>query len=160
MIQITIPGKATPKGRPRFVRRGNFVSTYTDKATESFEGKVAYLAKQAMAGQEPLRSAVCVVIFFNLNIPSSYSKKRRAACLSGDEMPTKKPDWDNLAKSVTDALNGIAYTDDAQIVQALIIKQYAEQEEIIIYVSPLKNIKTHENISYNDFGVGRDALQP
>jgi len=57
-------------------------------------------------------------------------------------------------------LNGIAYTDDAQIVQALIIKQYAEQEEIIIYVSPLKNIKTHENISYNDFGVGRDALQP
>lgn len=48
--------------------------------------------------------------------------------LSGQLYPTKKPDWDNVGKIICDALNGIAYRDDAQIVFAAVSKSYTEGE--------------------------------
>ena len=51
-----------------------------------------------------------------------------------EQFPTKKPDADNIIKSIADALNGIAYADDSQIVQATVNKWWAEESkaEIII----------------------------
>ena len=50
-------------------------------------------------------------------IPKSYSKKRKKACLEGIERPTKKPDIDNVYKGIADAMSGIIYQDDKQIVE-------------------------------------------
>ena len=47
--------------------------------------------------------------------------------ISGNVFPAKKPDADNILKIVADALNGIAYGDDKQVVTAQVQKQYAEQ---------------------------------
>lgn len=44
---------------------------------------------------------------------------------SRKKQPTLKPDWDNIGKAVCDALNGIAYKDDAQIISAEVIKRWA-----------------------------------
>ena len=57
-------------------------------------------------------------------VPKSYSKKRREWCLTGCEKPTVKPDVDNLCKVICDALNGLAYLDDKQIVKLTITKEY------------------------------------
>ena len=46
---------------------------------------------------------------------------------SGDMRPVKRPDWDNVGKIVTDALNGVAYDDDSQIVSASVEKYYSEE---------------------------------
>ena len=51
--------------------------------------------------------------------PKSISKKKRAEMLEGKIWPAKKPDSDNIAKVVLDALNGIAYHDDTQIIKLL-----------------------------------------
>ena len=48
--------------------------------------------------------------------PKSISKKKRAEMLEGKIWPAKKPDSDNIAKVVLDALTGIAYHDDTQII--------------------------------------------
>lgn len=50
--------------------------------------------------------------------------------LSGELLPTKKPDIDNITKCVLDALNGIAYHDDSQIVRLTVEKFYAQQPRV------------------------------
>ena len=133
-IYMVIEGKPEPKGRPRFRRVKNFVQTYTPAKTKTYEAKVQELAKQAMGSHEPLETPVAVQITIRLPIPKSYSKKRTSDCLNKYEMPIKKPDWDNVAKAVTDAMNGIVYVDDAQIVAATVHKLYGMEPCVEVYV--------------------------
>ena len=138
MVTFEVPGDPHGKGRPKFARRGNFVQTYTDKKTTSYEDLVRFHANIAMVDLAPLKSAVAVYIYIKLAVPKSYSKKRTEACLSGLERPTKKPDWDNVAKSICDAMNGIVYMDDTQIVDAHVTKVYAASAGVDVGVKEIK----------------------
>ena len=71
------------------------------------------------------------------SVPKSASKKKRAAMLTGDIRPTKKPDMDNILKTVADALNGIAYRDDSQIVRAIVDKYYDTAPRLIVTITAL-----------------------
>ena len=127
MMQICfeVPGQPRGKGRPRFARRGNFVKTYTDAATASYEDQIRFYALQAMGSSEPLKTALEAFIYIRLPVPKSYPKKRVAACLSGLEWPSKKPDWDNVAKSICDGMESIIFVCDSQIVECHVRKVYA-----------------------------------
>ena len=138
MVTFEVSGDPHGKGRPKFARRGNFVQTYTDKKTASYEDLVRFHANIAMVDLAPLESAVAVYIYIKLAVPKSYSKKRTEACLSGLERPTKKPDWDNVAKSICDAMNGIVYMDDTQIVDAHVTKVYAANAGVDVGVKEIK----------------------
>ena len=64
-----------------------------------------------------------------------------------DRRPTKKPDIDNVIKIITDALNGIAYDDDAQIVSLSATKFYDENPHVDVRlddVRPLQVIRIIE----------------
>ena len=123
-VMFSVEGKPVPKGRPRFARRGKFVSTYSPKTTVDYETLVSTSAKQAMGATEPLETPLAAYIYITLPIPASYSKKRTAACLSGEERPTKKSDIDNYCKAIFDGMNGIVYVDDSQIVSLHSTKRY------------------------------------
>ena len=125
VVTFTVDGDPVPKGRPRFARRGQFVQTYTDAKTIDYETQVAMRARHAIGSTKPLEGALSVFLYLRYAVPASYSKKRKEACLNGVEYP-KKIDIDNVYKSITDAMNGIVYTDDSQIVEAHIKKVYAE----------------------------------
>jgi len=127
MIQICfeVPGQPRGKGRPRFARRGNFVKTYTDAKTSSYEDQIRFYALQAMGSSEPLKTALEAFIYVRLPVPQSYSKKRTETCLSGLERPCKKPDLDNVVKSFMDGMNGIVYEDDDQVVDLHSTKRYS-----------------------------------
>jgi Holliday junction resolvase RusA-like endonuclease len=135
MIQIhfTVP-QVAGKGRPRFARQGTFVKTYTDAKTSSYEDQIRFYALKAMGSSEPLKTALEAFIYIRLPVPKSYPKKRVAACLSGSEWPCKKPDWDNVAKSVCDAMNGIVCVDDSQIVECHVRKVYATDAGVDILI--------------------------
>ena len=75
-----------------------------------------------------------VDLVFGMKIPQSYSKKRRQDIDLGLLMPTTKPDIDNLTKSILDALNGIAFVDDSQIVQITAAKEYAAEPYIYLNI--------------------------
>lgn len=124
MVNFQVDGTPVPKGRPRFARRGKFVSTYSPKTTVDYESKVSEAAKQAMGSSEPLESPIAAYIYITLPIPASYTKKRTAACLSGLERPTKRSDIDNYCKAIFDGMNGIVYLDDSQIVSLHSTKVY------------------------------------
>lgn len=112
---FTIPGEPRGKGRPRFARRGNFVRTYTDEKTQSYEGKIATMALATRpAGWTAFAApAFAVSMCCRFGIPASASAKKRGAMIG--EPCSKKPDADNILKSVCDALNGIAWMDDSAV---------------------------------------------
>ena len=139
MIQICfeVPGQPRGKGRPRFARRGNFVKTYTDAATASYEDQIRFYALQAMGSSEPLKTALEAFIYVRLPVPQSYSKKRTEACLSGLERPCKKPDLDNIIKAMMDGMNEVIYDDDVQIVNITATKLYAAKAEVYILIKEI-----------------------
>lgn len=132
VVSFKVDGVPVAKGRPKFRSLGKFVSTYTPKKTKEYEELVAIKARQAMGETEPLETPIRAFLHFYLPIPVSYSKKRTQACLDGSEKHTKKPDADNAAKSVLDAMNGICYVDDSQIVDLHVHKRYGAEPHVEI----------------------------
>ena len=123
--EVLFPFEPVPKGRPRFTRMGH---AYTPKKTADFEKAIAdYYAK--VCGHK-FDSAISVTLAFQMPIPKSITKKQRAKIIDGTVKYTKKPDADNLAKAVLDALNGVAYTDDSLITKLRISKYYSENPAV------------------------------
>ena len=129
-VTFTVPGIPVSKGRPRFMRNGH---TYTPQKTRDYEDKVVQCWKcqsgKGFADGIPLRATV--MAFFM--VPKSTSKKK-AAALDGTPH-IKRPDADNVAKGILDALNGHAYNDDSAIA-LLTVRKYqttgASRVEVII----------------------------
>ncbi len=130
MLTIRIPGELRGKGRPRF---GNG-QTYTPPATANAEAWVRACAVEAFTGA-PLAGAIAVRLDIGVAIPRSWPKKRRAQALDGLVWPTGRPDLDNQLKLVGDALNGIVWADDAQIVRAEVVRRYVEAPAAVLTVT-------------------------
>jgi Holliday junction resolvase RusA-like endonuclease len=133
-ITIRLPGLPKGKGRPRFSRRSG--RAYTPEQTVKYETSLAWVAKQVMNGREPLDGPLRVLIVSGFPVPKSYSKAKALDARIGALHPTKKPDIDNIVKLI-DALNGIVWKDDAQIVHADVRKVYSATPELAIQVTPL-----------------------
>lgn len=125
-VCFDVPGKPQGKGRPRFTRSGH---TYTPDRTAEYEERVKFAYKQAGGGK--LSGFVSADILAVFTVPKSYTKAQRAAALSASFAP-KKPDCDNIAKIILDALNGLAYDDDAQVVKLRVEKRYGETERVLV----------------------------
>ena len=134
VLVYSVYGEPVGKGRPRFARRGNFVSTYSPQKTKTYEDEIRMMAKAAMGASEALETPVTVAIYIRVGIPKSFSKQKRKDALANIERPTKKPDIDNIAKCFLDAMNGIVYLDDKQVVSLHITKEYAETPAVDIMV--------------------------
>lgn len=125
-VDFCVPGQPVAKGRPKFARRGNFVSTYTPAKTASYENLVKMAAHEAMRGRAPSAAPIELEVCLWLQIPASWSAKKRAAAAIGKVRATKKPDADNVLKGLKDGCNGIVWKDDAQVVTIILQKRYAE----------------------------------
>ena len=125
-IMFTVYGEPVAKGRPRFSTRGKFPVAYTPEKTKAYEFEVGMMALAAMGGTKPLEGALEAFIYITYAVPESYSKKRLEACLSGLEKHTKKPDLDNVIKSVIDGMDKIVFDNDSQITSIHATKVYGE----------------------------------
>lgn len=130
MINLVIPGKPMGKQRPRVLKNG---ISYTPKETVNYETyiKTIYATE---CGQEPLQGALQMKITAYFPIPKSASKVKKKAMERGDIRPTKRPDSDNIIKIVADALNGLAYKDDSQIVSCTLDKYYSEVPRVQVQI--------------------------
>lgn len=135
-VQVYVPGQPRGKGRPRFARVGGGVRTYTDAKTASYEAVLRLAGAQAMQGMAPLEGALRVSVNAWMRVPASWSKRKQADALAFRLWPTAKPDADNLVKTL-DALNGIVWRDDAQIVEMTVRKVYAGTPALVINVESL-----------------------
>lgn len=134
MVTFSVDGDPVGKQRARHTRVGNFVRTYTPAKTVAYETSIRDAGLLAMRPNEPLTTPVTMFLYIRIAVPKSYSKKRREACLSGQEKPTKKPDSSNILKAVEDGLNGVVYVDDCQIINHHITKVYASESGIEVMI--------------------------
>jgi len=125
-VEFVIPGEPKAKQRPRVTKQG---IAYTPKQTIEYENwvKQCYLSEH---GQTMLEGQVKAEIKAYFQTPKSFSKKKRKLIELGELRPTKKPDTDNIAKSVLDSLNGIAYKDDSSIVELKVSKYFDDQPRV------------------------------
>jgi Holliday junction resolvase RusA-like endonuclease len=129
-IVFTVPGEPRGKGRPRFTRTGR---PYTDSETAAYERKiVAYYRKAHGAFRWPDGAFLAVDVVAYLPIPKSATRAQKAGMEAGMILPSRKPDVDNIVKVVLDALNGVAYKDDARVHRAVVSKYYGTDSRLEI----------------------------
>lgn len=133
MREFTILGQPVAKGRPRVTRWGS----YTPEKTVNYENLVKFSYIEKYKDEEVLDSALAIDIRFCFQIPKSTSKRNRELMLKGEIRPAKKPDIDNCIKSITDALNTIAYKDDNQIVEVVAHKWYSDEPRADVVIKEL-----------------------
>lgn len=131
-VEFTIPGAPQSKGRPRFSTANGFVKTYTPAQTANYENLVKLEYDRQIGERFNDGAAIEMHIFAFFDIPKSVSKKKREQMLCGEIRPIKKPDADNIIKIIADSLNGIAYKDDAQIVQCTVCKKYSSLPRVVV----------------------------
>ena len=132
--EFTIYGSPQGKGRPRFSTIGGHVHTRTPDQTVIYENLVKTEYEIQCGKQFPDNAMLDVRVFAYYDIPKSVSKKKRQAMLDRKIRPTKKPDWDNIGKIICDSLNGVAYRDDAQIVDSMVRKFYSETPRVVVSI--------------------------
>ena len=134
-VFIKVMGEPCGKGRPRFSTKGKYPRAYTPAKTKSYEKSIEdeYLKDFPRLLFAPNTPLLIIVNAF-MPIPKSTSKNNRISMLEGHIRPMKKPDADNILKAAMDALNGVAYEDDKQLVSTTCNKWYSEvpRTEIII----------------------------
>lgn len=135
-IYFRVDGEIVGKGRPRVTTWGGHARAYTPKRTIDCENRIksAYLEEYPLGlhwqDKEPLQ----MVVNIYRDIPKSTPKKLRNEMLLGYVRPVVKPDADNLLKTIADALNGVCYSDDSQIVEVTLNKWYAEEPKAEILI--------------------------
>ena len=132
-LYFDVEGEPFAKQRPRAHKIGNFVSVYTPNETKKYEEKVRKFYKK-IYGDFLLEGDLTVEVDGYFSIPKSATKTQKQLMLENKIPHTKKPDCDNMAKVCLDALNGVAYPDDAAITNLNVSKQYSQTAKVRITI--------------------------
>lgn len=131
-VVFIINGEPKGKGRPRFTKTGR---VYTPTETAHYESLVGLSYRNSAKGYKfasPVRVTVKAY-----QKPPKKSKKVVEDMLNGRILPTKKPDPDNIAKIILDGLNKVAWDDDAQVVEMMVTKRYAQEPLVAVIIEEL-----------------------
>lgn len=108
---------------------------HTPPETKAYEEEIALRCRQAMTARAAFTGPVSVSIFVVMRPPASWAKKRQQDAMAGLNVPTSRPDLDNVLKAILDGMNGIAYGDDAQVVSLSASKRYGPDEGVDVRVA-------------------------
>lgn len=155
MIEIWVPGKPQGKGRARagvvIGKGGNVVTAangrpiirhVTPEKTRTYEGMIQSAAIEVMERNKRVRfedQPLCLDLEIAFEVSASWPAWKRELALAGKIRPTVKPDSDNVEKAVKDALNGVVWRDDCQVVFTAKTKFYSATPGVRIIVD------THED---------------
>ena len=124
---LVVSGDPVPQPRPRVTLRGGKARGYVpgDHPIHAYREKIATAAKQQNIGV--LAGPVVITCLFVFARKKSHLTKSGLA-KGAPQFPP--PDCDNLIKGVLDALNGVAFVDDSQVVKIGVAKEYAQPGEV------------------------------
>lgn len=126
-VEFTVPGKPTTWARAG--SRG--AQRFTPKPQREAKARVAEAALEAVGPEVPYPRGVAL----EARLSFVYARPKKPTYPS----PQGRPDIDNLTKLVLDALNGVAYADDAQVIRLTATKRYGDQGETVVQLVPLED---------------------
>ena len=132
IYEFEVEGKIVGKERPRVNMYTGMV--YTPNRTKEYE----FLVQQSFKVQNPnfemLDGRVAIEVIAYMSIPKNTSKVKTQAMLDNQISPTKKPDIDNIAKSILDAMNKFVFKIDNQVSKISVEKRYGEKEKVYVKI--------------------------
>jgi len=139
---IEIPGEPVGKQRPKVwpikMKSGVIIrSGVTPEKTVNYTNLVRLLWREKYPGFMPLKGAVRLELRIFKSIPKAAGKKKAALMEAGEIRPETKPDWDNVGKMISDALEGLAYERDSQIASGQVEKLFSSRPRVEIKVMPI-----------------------
>jgi Holliday junction resolvase RusA-like endonuclease len=139
-VTFTVPGEPVAKARARvfFNKRADRVMAITPTKTATFEQYVKLIAADYFT--TPFLCPLVMTVTVFKGTPKSLSKKLKVQAEEGILRPTTKPDCSNFLKSVEDALNGIAYRDDSQLVSVHVHKFYSDTPRTVVCIEGLAEV--------------------
>jgi len=124
-LTFTVAGEPVPQPRPRVIKRGKKAWAYTpdEHPVNAYRKAIAIGASAfaAVAGGCLVDAPVSVTINLTFPRPPSHLNKSGVKA-TAPRLP--KPDVDNVAKAVLDAINGVAWEDDSQVAELIVRKSY------------------------------------
>lgn len=136
MIHLTVYGEPVAQGRPKFSTAGGFVKAYDPAKSRNYKDYVR-LAAAEHAPASLLEGPIGMMLTIYRSMPKSFSKRKAAAAEAGELRPTTKPDVDNYLKGVKDALKGVIWKDDSQVVEVFVQKRYSSRPRIEVKIKDL-----------------------
>lgn len=134
MLNLTIPGPPVGKQRPRICRAGH---AFTPAKTVNYETLIKELFAVKYPNHTPWTGPLLLHVTAFFAIPKSTAKKRVAEMESERVWYPHRIDGDNLWKIIADALNGLAYMDDGQLVDGRVLKYYSPRPRVEIELEEL-----------------------
>ena len=132
IYEFTVEGDIFGKERPRVnMYTGNI---YTPNKTKDYERYICecFFLKYPHYVPIETRAKIEIVAFFK--IPNTLKKAEKELAAKVELSPTKKPDIDNIAKVVLDALNKVAFKDDNLVSKIIVEKKYNDISKLEIKI--------------------------
>ncbi len=148
-MKLILLGKPVAKARARAVPRGRHVMFYDPQAEQKYEVKRQFhrfILESIEASEMSKANAFTVEWYFYLPVADSLPASQRNAKLWGLDLPSHKPDYDNLEKFYLDCANGILWRDDAMVIDAGAHKRYSSQPRIEVTIMEKKPILASANV--------------
>lgn len=144
-VDFTIDGEARGKERPRFSTKSG--KAFTPEQTKIYESWIKLLYGATVKHYFEGNVKMSITCYYGItkkdieaieknNIKTKAFKEAKGK-LDGTIRPTKKPDLDNVIKAIADSLNGIAYKDDAQVVEVISKKFYSDKPRVEVIIEDL-----------------------
>lgn len=132
IYEFEVPGKIIGKGRPRLNSYTGVV--YTPTRTKDYESLVEQYFLLKYPRFKVLEGRIKVSIIAYFSIPKTTKKADINEMLENNISPTKKPDIDNIVKSILDSMNKFAFKDDNQITKLEVEKKYAIEDKVYVKI--------------------------
>ena len=138
-LHLTFPLEPQSQLRPRAAvsHLTHHIFMYDPKSTHIYKKTLHDLATTLYTDQ-PLTPALAVEVSFYRKVQKSLSKVEHDRRINGQHRPVVKPDTDNYLKACLDALPGVVWEDDRQIVDLAAHKYYSDEPRIELYVKCLE----------------------
>lgn len=138
-VAFTVIGKPEPRGSKNAFRTksGRMVVSDNNPNSGPWMGVVAAAASAEMGEASLLDGALGLVVVFTVRRPQGHfgsGKNADKLKPSAPPFPTTRPDTTKLLRGVEDALSGVVWRDDAQVVEQTATKRYGAPEGAQILV--------------------------
>lgn len=134
MVEFEIIGKPCVQKRTRFSKKGGVYNPC------KHEELMLEWQMKPYAPQQPWGGPIDMSFTFYLPIPSKTSAIRRRQMLAGYILPIIRPDFDNMAYILTNAMKNVFYKDDSQVVRCLITKLYGDEPKTIVRIRHIEQL--------------------
>lgn len=132
IYEFEVPGKVIGKGRPRLNSYTGVV--YTPTRTKDYESLVEQYFLLKYPRFKALEGRIKINIIAYFSIPKTTKKADINEMLENNISPTKKPDIDNIVKSILDSMNKFAFKDDNQITKLEVEKKYSIEDKVYVKI--------------------------